>query len=234
MLATFRGVFGTAPAFWGRYFYAPGQINSSGHHDNGHYSAGENALLRANSIRVLPIARQTGNIAGDAAAGSRDAAHNVAALLEVFPVDYLLGADPEVLLFLDSEGSPSLTAAYYTAWASGVSNAAQAASGGSVKILPAVYGSAGDRPTWTSLAAAIASGASCAGLWIASWGPLTHPNPAAPLDWSDTAAQPSGTKLNTPVLAWQFSDAGAGFDANQSNPAHGDILLSRLVMPPNS
>lgn len=112
-LTTFRGVFGNAPAFWARYFYAPGQINSSGHHDNGHYSAGENAMLRANNIRVLPIARQTGNTG------------------------------------------------------------------------------------------------------------------------SDAAAQASGRKLAPPVLAWQFSDTSAGYDTNQCNPAHDDILLSRLVLPPN-
>ena len=56
-------VLGIAPVFWGRYLYAPGQMNSSGHRDPGHYSTAENVLLRMNHIRVLPIARQTGNIA---------------------------------------------------------------------------------------------------------------------------------------------------------------------------
>ena len=56
---------GAMPAFWGRYFYAPGQIDSSGEPDS-HYSVGENAFLRAGNIRLMPIARQTGNVTGRA------------------------------------------------------------------------------------------------------------------------------------------------------------------------
>ena len=192
-------------------------MNSSGHRDPGHYSTAENVLLRMNHIRVLPIARQTGNIAQDKAVGAADAAKNIAALFEVFPPAYLHGADPTVLLFLDSEGDPSLTKDYYIGWANAVVQNARQTSNGTVQVLPAVYGSAGDRKTWASLADAITSGASCAGLWVASWGPVANPNPPGPRDWSNAATQTSGTKLDTPVLAWRYSDKGdnGSFDSDQ-------------------
>jgi hypothetical protein len=59
--ATSADYLGQAPAFWGRYFYAPGQINSGGHKDS-HYSAAENGFLRSRGIRLLPIARQTTHV----------------------------------------------------------------------------------------------------------------------------------------------------------------------------
>lgn len=59
-----------------------------------HYSAAETCLLRADKIRVLPIARQTENV-GQANNAKTDAQNNVAAILEVFPTQYMSGADPD-------------------------------------------------------------------------------------------------------------------------------------------
>jgi hypothetical protein len=95
-----KNYLGQAPAFWGRYFYAPGQINSSGHKDS-HYSAAENGFLRSNGIRLLPLARQTGRVGTDSATGSADARLNVNAIFEAIPAAYLAGSDPNPLVFLD-------------------------------------------------------------------------------------------------------------------------------------
>jgi hypothetical protein len=144
---------GQAPAFWGRYFYAPGQINSEGHKDS-HYSAAENEFLRSNGIRVLPLARQTGHVSTDSATGSIDARHNVDAIFEAFPVAYLAGADPSALVFLDVEPEGPLNPDYYAGWSSTISSYSARISGGSVKLKPAIYANMHDDPTWSALARA--------------------------------------------------------------------------------
>ncbi len=109
-----RAYLGRTPRFWGRYFYAPGQINTAGRRDS-HYSAAENAILRANKIRVLPIARQTTHV-GRGGQARHDAVQNVAAIFEVFPAQYLSGVDPDVLVFLDVEQENPMAEDYYAAW----------------------------------------------------------------------------------------------------------------------
>lgn len=220
---------GGVPAFWGRYIYAPGRVNSSGKVDNGHFSAAENAVLRASNIRLLPICRQTSHVGQDAEAGKSDAARNVAALFEVFPPAYLSGADPDVLMFLDSECSPTqptLSAEYYSGWAATIVAAGNSISGGRVNLHPALYASQSDTGTWSALRMAIQNGAPCDGVWVAAWNKIP-----AMVDWNDARTTPSGG-LPCPILAWQYSDQGGGFDTNTTNPVHDDALLSRLVMPP--
>jgi hypothetical protein len=231
LLGASSDLFGRAPVFWGRYFHAPGQINSSGKKDQGHYSATEGAKLREHAIRVLPIARQTGHVGRGSADGVRDAERNVDAVFEVFPPSFLQGADPDVLVFLDCETGitdPHLSPDYYAGWARTIVQKAAQASNNTVRLHPAIYASHSDAQTWKALRTAVGGGTPCAGAWVAAW--VDDPSP---LDWSDARTMPTGG-LPCPILAWQYSDKGdgGGFDTNEASPAHEDIFLSRLVMPP--
>jgi hypothetical protein len=219
------------PQFWGRYFYAPGQINSSGHPDT-HYAPSENALLRANNIRLLPVARQTANVTQPNKAKT-DAEKNAAAIFEVFSAQYLSGADPDVLVFLDVEQNTPLAAGYYKTWSDTIISEANRISIGRVRFHPAVYGSRGDATTWTALKQAMVDGAVCDGVWIARY---YYPTPV-PKPWSDQLTTPT-VALACPILAWQYwaspdhAPATANLDTNLASPAHADILIDRLIMPP--
>ncbi|HLH98017.1 MAG TPA: hypothetical protein VKW08_23165 [Xanthobacteraceae bacterium] len=223
---------GGTPQFWGRYFYAPGQINSSGKRDT-HYSAAESPLLRANNIRVLPIARQTANVRQPTKAKA-DAVNNVAAIFEVFSAQYLSGADPDVVVFLDVEQSTSLAAGYYEIWSDTIVSEAARISNDRVRFYPAVYGSRSDESTWKALKQAMDGGSACYGVWVARY---YYPTPV-PKPWSDPLTTLPVT-LACPILAWQYwaspDDASetTNFDTNLACPAHSDMLLSRLVMPPS-
>ena len=223
---------GARPQFWGRYFYAPGRINSAGKKDT-HYAPAENALLRANSIRVLPIARQTANVK-QAAKAKADAQANVAAIFEVFSAQYLSGADPDVLVFLDVEQDTPMTAGYYDMWSNTIVTEANQTSNGRVRFHPAVYGSRSDASTWNALKQAVNGGAPCDGIWIARY---YYPTPV-PKPWSDALTAPTVT-LASPILAWQYwaspdhAPESANFDTSLVSAAHADILLDRLVMPPS-
>jgi len=223
---------GQMPALWGRYFYAPGQINSSGNKDT-HYSAAEGSFLRANGIRLMPVARQTGNVGGNAATAIKDAANNVAAIFAELPSAYLSGADPDLLVFLDVEQDSPMTAEYFTNWSATLIAEAAKQSGQRVRLHPAIYGSRSATSTWDALRAAMAGGAVCDGAWIARYyypSPIPHP-------WSDPLTTPEGG-LSCPILAWQYWESpdhaptAQNFDTTIVNPAHADILISRLALPP--
>ncbi len=224
---------GQTPSFWGRYFYAPGQINSSGRLDNDHYAAKENGFLRLHNIRLLPIARQTGNVGGDAAIGAADAKNNVDSFFDILPPVYLSGADPDVLFFLDVEENRPLSVEYYKGWAATLITYANQVSAGRVHVHPAMYASQGDVTSWTALSKAMAAGAVCDGAWVARY---FFPTPA-PRGWNDHLVTPA-VNLACPILAWQYwespdhAPSDQNFDTNLINPAHADMLLSRLVMPP--
>lgn len=230
--AASTGYLGQMPQFWGRYFYAPGQRNAAGHVDS-HYASSENAFLRANGIRVLPIARQTALVGRDAAQATLDAQNNVAALFEVFPASYLSGADPDVLMFLDIEQDTPVSADYYGAWSDTLVSEAARLSSGRVRLHPAVYCGCKDTVTWAALNAAIAAGAACDGAWIARY---YYPGPQ-PHAWDDHLVLPAALPP-CPMLAWQYwsspdnAPESANFDASIVNTSHADMLMSRLVMPP--
>lgn len=236
-LASVTGLHGVArPAFWGRYFYAPGQTTSTGAHDPDHYSPREHAFLRANGIRVLPICRQTGHVGGTSAQAVTDADHNVAALFECFPPDYLAMAAPEVLLFLDVEEAatqPRLVPAYYVAWAARIAQQGAALSGGRVTLVPAAYTSRKANQSLTALKQAMDQGAPCAGIWIAQGGLGDR----TPPPFSDATMLPA-VPLACPTLACQYflcADAAPpseNVDMSVCNPLHATMLLSRLIMPP--
>src|SRR5688500_4063058 len=65
-----RNRFGAPPQFWGRYFKRPG-------FEQDYQPATENRVFTENSIRLLPIARQTNRVAGTATQGAEDALLNV-------------------------------------------------------------------------------------------------------------------------------------------------------------
>ena len=224
---------GQTPAFWGRYFYAPGQINSNGQRDS-HYSAAENGLLRNSGIRLLPIARQTGRVGTDSATGSIDARNNVDAVFEVFPPAYLAGANPKVFVFLDVEPEVPLDPDYYASWSSTITSYSGQTSGGSVKFKPAIYANTGDEKTWSALARALAGGSVCCGIYVARY---YYPDPKPDHGWQSSILTPSGG-VTPPVLAWQYwaSDDGAppdlNFDTNIASPFHSEVLLDGLIMPP--
>ncbi len=224
---------GQPPAFWGRYFYAPGQINSSGKKDT-HYSAKENAFLRASNIRLLPVARQTGNV-GDPNKAAADAKNNVDAIFECLPVNYLAGADPSALVFLDVESDRPLVAGYYKAWAETLAQYSQQVSQGRVRLLPAIYAGPLDKQTWTALKAALGGGSACYGAWMARY----YYGSPVPRPWEDDLVTPQGG-VQPPILAWQYwaspdqATPPFNFDTSLASPAHSDVLLNGLIMPPTS
>jgi hypothetical protein len=231
--ATSADYLGQAPAFWGRYFYAPGQINSSGHKDS-HYSAAENGFLRSNGIRLLPLARQTGRVGTDSATGSIDARHNVDAIFECFPPAYLAGADPNVLVFLDVEPEVPLDPDYYAGWSSTITTYSSQASRGSVEFKPAIYASTRDDATWSGLARALAGGSSCFGVYVARY---FYGSPKPDRGWQPSILTPTAG-VTPPILAWQYwasaddAPADENFDTNIASPYHSDALLDGLIMPP--
>lgn len=179
-----------SPVFWGRYFTS---ASTTGNVEYRHRL--EDAVLAANNIRVLPIARQTNDVGGAAAQGRDEGLANGRDLIATFNEDYLAANGARFLIFLDVEGNGSsrLSADYYSGWAEGLKQASK-----KVEFVACVYGLPGDAITWNALARAISQGAECGGLWLA------HPliNAAEPVAWNPNLTQPSPAP-GAPVLAWQ-------------------------------
>ncbi len=221
--------FGATPAFWGRYFTS---ITTAGVVEYRH--ARENQPLRDKNIRLLPIARQTKRVAGTQAMGAADAEANAEDILATFDVDYLSGQGSAFLVFLDVEGTPSLSVAYYKGWAQTLRDHSATVSEGKVTLLPAVYGTQFDDDTWRAIAQAHLEGVECSGVWIARW------------RWRGCAILPDfeadqvRPRVDIPcdVLLWQYSDechGGDGFDCNTTNPGVDQKdLLSKLILPPQT
>jgi hypothetical protein len=194
----------------------------------------ENQVLRDSNIRVLPIARQTRRVNRTQAEGSADAVANVDDLLATFGVEYLADVGPEFYIFLDVEGSPSLSEAYYTGWAQTLLRHSADKTNDRLIILPCIYATRSDTPTWSALSAAVSAGVLCRGAWIARW-PASGCQPLP--DWNQDEIQPS-IAISFPVLAWQYANdchGGGGFDCSETNPdsALESDLLSHLVLPPD-
>jgi hypothetical protein len=229
-----KSYLGQAPAFWGRYFYAPGQINSSGRKDS-HYSAAENGFLRNNGIRLLPLARQTGRVGTDSATGSADARLNVNAIFEAIPAAYLAGSDPNPLVFLDVEPKHPLDADYYAGWSSTIATYSSQISHGAVRFKPAIYANQHDDPTWSALARALTGGSLCFGIYIARYKYPDDPTPDH--GWRPDLVTPAGG-VTPPIIAWQYWEcadndpAEKNFDTNIASPFHSDVLMDGLIMPP--
>src|SRR5947207_5733023 len=155
-------LFGRTPVVWGRYFTS---VTTGGNVEYRHLK--ENQLLRANNIRVLPIARQTKRVNGSAADGSADAAANAEDLIQTFGADYLNSLGGQVVMFLDVESAPSLSVGYYRGWAGTLVTHSHDFSGGKVTILPCVYGTHFDDPTWRSVVWPVGPGVDFRGAWFA-------------------------------------------------------------------
>jgi hypothetical protein len=177
----------------------------------------ENQLLRENNIRVLPIARQTRRVNGTQADGSADGEANVDDFLNTFGIDYLASVGREFYMFLDVEGSPSLSKAYYTGWAQSLMNHSATGTNGKVHVLPCIYATRSDTPTWSAVSAAVSAGVLCGGAWVALWpSPGCQPLP----DWDHNRIMPT-TAIPFKILAWQYADdchGGGGFDCSETNP----------------
>jgi hypothetical protein len=162
--------------------------------------------------------------------GEQDGAANAADFLSTFPAVYLASQGGVFLIFLDVEGSPSLSADYYTGWAQAVTSHSSAATGGSVTLRPCVYATQADNPTWAALKQATSAGATCAGLWIARY--LQSGCNQMPA-WNDGFIRPQGG-VPWPILAWQYAGDCGSLDLSQTNPEIDaqSLLLNFLVIPP--
>jgi len=223
-------LFGQTPAFWGRYFTS---ASTSGNVEYRHLK--ENSILRQNGIRLLPIARQTRNVNGTQAQGSADAEANAEDLIATFGQEYLASQGGQFLMFLDVEGAPSLSPAYFTGWAQTLSSHSADITSNTVRLLPGVYATRSDDVTWQAVTKCAEQGVQCCGAWIARW---VHHGCAGSDDWQDAKVSPN-VQLPCKVLVWQYSDdcwGGAGFDCDQANP-NIDLnqeLLAKLVLPPDT
>jgi hypothetical protein len=221
-------LYGTNPVFWGRYFTS---TSVTGTVEYRHLK--ENQILRDHNIRVLPIARQTKRVNGTQADGSSDAVGNAEDVITTFGSDYLSSIGGQLYMFLDVEGAPSLSQAYYTGWAQRLAAHGRDFSNDKVTLLPCVYATRSDDTSWRAVAAAAATGVPCGGAWIARW--RKHGCAAIP-DWDDAIVTPD-VDLPCKVLIWQYADdchGGGGFDCDQTNPAVdlNKDLLDRLILPP--
>jgi hypothetical protein len=86
--------------------------------------------------------------------GSVDATANVEDVIKTFGPDYLSSQGGKFFMFLDVEGSPSLSRQYYSGWAQTLISHSSELTSGAVQILPCVYAARGDNTTWQSVAAA--------------------------------------------------------------------------------
>ena len=224
-------LFGRTPVVWGRYFTS---VATTGVVEYRHLQ--ENQILRGNNIRVLPIARQTKNVASTVADGSMDAKANVEDLIQTFGADYLASLGGQILMFLDVEGAPSLSVPYYRGWAATLIAYSRDFSSNRVTILPCVYGTQADNATWTAVAEAMGPAVEFHGAWIARWR-VTGCNNL--LDFDESIVRPPSLPASLKILLWQYSNdchGGGGFDCDETNPAidlDGD-LLTKCVLPPDT
>jgi hypothetical protein len=224
-------LFGEVPVVWGRYFTS---TRTGGAVEYRHVR--ENRPLRSRGIRVMPIARQTKHVSRDDTLGADDAKDNVEDVISTFGANYLEAQGGKFLMFLDVEGDPSLSEAYYRGWANTVVSHSSAFSGGAVTIVPGVYATQGDDPTWHALAAAAANGVPCEGVWVARWR-IRGCGAPPDFDVNMPLVRPS-VRLPCDILLWQYADechGGNGFDCNEINP-NIDVpaFLKKCVSPPDT
>jgi hypothetical protein len=225
-------ILGQKPAFWGRYFKSP---TAPGNVEYRH--AQENPVLAHANVKLLPIARQTANVAGSTAQGTADARLNVADVLASIPEQTLVAQGGQFLMFLDVEGvsasAPSLSVAYYTGWAQTLISFSRGQTNNAVTLLPCVYARQLDNDTWHALVAAHGHGIPCHGAWVARY---PHAGACVARDYDSQFAIPH-VPLPFHVLVWQYDEncVGGVLDLNQSNPNidGANELMSRLILPPS-
>lgn len=223
------GFFGSVPVFWGRYFTS---VSTTGVVEYRHMR--ENPVLRAKSIRVLPIARQTKRVNGTAADGTADGQVNAEDVIITFGKDYLAAQGGQFYVFLDVESTPPLSLSYYRGWAQTLMAHSRDITLDRVSLLPCVYGTKFDTTTWNSVAMAKQQGIPCFGAWIARYffGMGCKPVP----EWKPEVITPI-VDMPCPILIWQYAgdcQGNGGYDCNVTNP-NIDLdkdLLTHLILPP--
>lgn len=219
---------GATPVFWGRYFTS---VTTTGSVEYRH--ATENEPLNAAGIRLLPVARQTNHVNGSQDQGLTDGSANAQDFIITFGAEVLAAQGGQFYIFLDVEGSPSLSVDYYVGWAQGLAQEAQSLTGGSVQMLPCVYATRSDTTTWSAVEQAMAAGAACHGAWIARY----YTGQCEMGEWSDSIVTPaSPSPFPVPILAWQYAGncLDGQIDCSQTNPEIEVVssLLSFLLLPP--
>jgi hypothetical protein len=215
---------GNPPLFWGRYFTTVDDIGKK----EGNYAIPEGKILGKHGIRLLPIARQTTKVGGDAAAGEEDGKENVKALVKALHGVKDQAKEAEgIYLFLDVEdagSSPALALEYWNGWYKGVM------SEGKQLFLPCLYVRQGSKDTFKVLAKTPKKPEA---LWVARWQHDDHkPKKKYTGAWDPlkTAKSPID-----PIL-WQYQDGGDTFDCNWCNPDDPKlgkgVLAKHLFLPP--
>ncbi|MGH9827434.1 MAG: hypothetical protein ACREDR_29760 [Blastocatellia bacterium] len=229
LVQTATSVLGSTPLFWGRYFTSPTTSSAAEYKHSV-----ESPILAENNIRLLPIARQTDNVGGNEQTGIDDAQNNISDLFATFTVDYLAASSNQILMFLDVEGSPSLSLEYYNGWATTISAYSSSQSNGRVAVLPCVYGAHSDTNTWNVLSQAVGSGIACNGAWIARY----YYSGCGAHDWDDSIIMPA-VSIPCPVFIWQYQQNcpdSNGIDCDQTNPSVDgqSQLVNRLILVPGA
>jgi hypothetical protein len=221
--------FGSVPVFWGRYFTS---VAATGVVEYRHLR--ENAVLRAQNVPVLPIARQTKRVNGTAADGASDAEANAEDVITTFGSEYLASQGGQFCVFLDVEGAPSLSLSYYRGWAQTLMAHSRDITLDKVTLLPCVYGTRFDIATWNNVAAAAQQNVPCFGAWVARYffGMGCKPLP----EWMPAVITPIDNMPCT-ILIWQYAGdchGNGGYDCNVTNPNIDldEDLLSHLILPP--
>jgi len=231
IVAMVKQRFGAAPLFWGRYFKRPGFAQD-------YQPQLENRVFNSNTMRLLPIARQTNRVAGTASDGADDAILNVDAFTTALGIEHLAKIGGELLMFLDVEGTsdsnPNLALDYWIGWSSALLAHSRRVSSGRFTIVPAVYCRQNQTPTWEAIARAQSLGFVCAGAWVFRMrrDACTKPIP----EW-DAPFNTPAIPLACPIMMWQFAidclfEGGVDFDMLQPDPAVAAALLNRLALPP--
>lgn len=224
---------GIAPVWIGRY------IGRGSKPATYQLLASEFAPAAAAGVKFLLIAEQTTSVGGILAEGIADGQGNAQNIFNLFGAANL---PVEVAVYLDVEGSPDVSQAYWTGWAQGLAFEGTGLSAGRVSLLPCVYASENDGQTWKRLAAAISAGSHCASAWVAAY-LTTNKVPIAP-SWDASRARMNtgdGTPApQCPVDIWQFAGGYEGtpyeaLDPDSVNPAtDAAAFLARCVAPPGA
>lgn len=137
------------------------------------------------------------------------------------------GASVVRAVFLDVEMEPTMHAAYYRAWAAGFDGA---------KCSPAVYMPNRNYwpASWVALESAVASGARCAGTWVALYHQETEHGTAVLRDeaW---ATRPQASD-RVPYLGWQHTGNAyqKQYDFSVPNPDASQWLADTLPAHPET
>lgn len=195
----------------------------------------ENAAIIASGAPVLMIAENTRDVAGSL--GSEEGAGVAQNIFDCFGVDAMAAKGSEYVCFLDCEGDPDLSVAYWTAWSHALISTSASLSGGRVKLLPSIYASKGDNGTWVALKKAVIAGAPLSAIWVAAY-EFTNANniPLPAPAWDTREAQTEGASFTAPVVAWQYAGvtgpkAYMALDGNMVAPGQEAWLTSRCFLP---